>query len=306
MSETTASCEAQPSNSGSSSSRKGALETWPFWAPSHEAGVDAALDLAGVTEGTRVCDLGCGDGQVLLAAARRGAVVSGIEADPELVDEARANLHDAGVDADIRLGDLFDPQLELAADVFFAYLAPATLQRLLPTLPAHRGKTLVTVDFDVPGLVPTRRQDPARLYRLPGRARRVPAPGWPSAGTLVATDPECQSLSCLDLVHPGGPCHVRLSKDFDGVATVIGGADHLDEPAHLAVDLRWEPLPTGAATAGAVEVAGVDDHGVVVVITEEDHGMWELSTDALASVADALEGRSSGVTLAELLDATAV
>ena len=132
------------SESGSSSSRQGALDTWPFWAPSHEAGVEAALDLAGVGDGTRVCDLGCGDGQVLLAAARRGAVVSGIEADADLVDEARSNLAGHGIDAGIRLGDLFDPSIELDADVFFAYLAPATLQRLLPTLQAHRGASLVT------------------------------------------------------------------------------------------------------------------------------------------------------------------
>lgn len=283
-----------------------ALDTWPFWAPSHEDAVEAALDLAGIGEGTRVCDLGCGDGQVLLAAARRGAIVSGIEADPDLVDEARGHLDDAGIDADIRQGDLFDPELVLDADVFFAYLAPATLQRLLPTLQRHRGAALVTVDFDVPALTPTRRGDPARLYRMPGRRRPVPDAGWPTAGTLVATDPDCQSLSCLDLVHPGGPCDVRLSDDFDGIATVLGGADHLDRPAHLAVDLRWEPLDAGTVVIGDVHVRGVGDHALVVVITEEDDGMWELSPAAVRGIRRALAGHGSVPTLAEVLDATAV
>ncbi|WP_436793104.1 class I SAM-dependent methyltransferase [Actinospongicola halichondriae] len=283
-----------------------ALDTWPFWAPSQEHAVEAALDLAGIGPGTRVCDLGCGDGQVLLAAARRGAVVSGIEADPDLVDEARQNLADAGIDADIRLGDLFDPDLELDADVFFAYLAPATLQRLLPTLQQHRHATLVTVDFDVPALTPTRRGNPARLYRMPGRRRPVPAPGWPTAGTLVATDPDCQSLSCLDLVHPGGPCDVRLSGEFDGIATVLGGADRLAEPAHLAVDLRWESLDVGTVVAGTVHVTGADDHALVVVITEEDDGMWELSPAAVRGIQRALTGPDPATTLAELLAATAV
>lgn len=285
---------------------QGALDTWPFWAPSHEAGVEAALDLAGVGDGTRICDLGCGDGQVLLAAARRGAIVSGIEADPDLVDEARANLAGHDIDADIRLGDLFDPALELHADVFFAYLAPATLQRLLPTLQAHRDTALVTVDFDVPGLVPTRRSDPARLYRLPGRRRKVPAPGWPTAGTLVAADPDCWSLSCLDLVHPGGPCAASLSDDFADAATLVGGADHLDSPAHLAVDLRWEPMALGTVVSGTVSVDGMDEHSLVVVITEEDHGMWELSDAALASVRAELAGPAPPTTLAALLEATAV
>ncbi len=287
-------------------STQGALDTWPFWAPSHEAGVEAALDLAGVSEGVRVCDLGCGDGQVLLAAARRGAAVSGVEADPDLVDEARQHLLDAGVDADIRLGDLFDPGLELDADVFFAYLAPATLQRLLPTLQAHRDTSLVTVDFDVPGLVPTRRTDPARLYRLPGRRRKVPVPGWQTAGTLVAADPDCWSLSCLDLVHPGGSCTASLSDDFAGVASLVGGADRLDGPAHLAVDLRWEPMPLGTVVSGSIGVEGMEHHGLVVVITEEDHGMWELSEAALASVLAQVTGPTPPTTLAALLEATAV
>ncbi|MDE0802930.1 MAG: class I SAM-dependent methyltransferase [Acidimicrobiales bacterium] len=281
------------------------LDTWPFWAPSQEASVEAALDLAGVGDGTRVCDLGCGDGQVLLAAARRGAAVSGIEADPDLVDEARAHLEDAGIDADIRLGDLFDPDLVLDADVFFAYLAPATLQRLLPTLQHHRSSHLVTVDFGVPGLVPTRRCDPARLYRMPGRSRPVGAPGWPTAGTLVATDPDCQSLSCLDLVHVGGAAGAHLSDEFAGLASIVSGADHLDGPAHLAVDLRWEPMDEGDVVAGAVHVDGMPDHALVVVITEEDHGMWELSPGAIRGIHDALVQSAPPSTLAELLDATA-
>lgn len=282
------------------------LDTWPFWAPSQEASVEAALDLAGVGTGTRVCDLGCGDGQVLLAAAKRGAVVSGIEADPDLVEEARGHLKDAGIDADIRLGDLFDPDLVLDADVFFAYLAPATLQRLLPTLQRHRSAHLVTVDFDVPDLVPTRRGDAARLYRMPGRRRRVGEPGWPTAGTLVATDPDCQSLSCLDLVHAGGAAGARLSDDFAGVASIVSGADHLDAPAHLAVDLRWEPMDDGTVVAGAVHVDGMPDHTLVVVVTEEDHGMWELSPAAVDGIHDALAAPTPPTTLAALLDATAV
>ena len=282
------------------------LDTWPFWAPSHEASVEAALDLAGVDAGTRVCDLGCGDGQVSLAAAKRGAVVSGIEADPDLVEEARGHLKDAGVDADIRLGDLFDPDLVLDADVFFSYLAPATLQRLLPTLQRHRSSRLVTVDFDVPGLIPTRRGDAPRLYRLPGRKRPVGTPGWPTAGTLVATDPDCQSLSCLDLVHAGGDATAHLSDDFDGVATVVSGADHLDAPAHHAVDLRWEPMDEGTVVAGSVHVGAMPEHTLVVVVTEEDHGMWELSPAAVAGIHEALAQPSPPTTLAELLDATAV
>lgn len=279
--------------------------TWPFWAPSQAEAIEAALDLAGVGDGTRVIDLGCGDGQVLLAAASRGAIVAGIEADADLVDEARDNLRSAGVDADIRVGDLFDPDLALDADVFFTYLAPATLQRLLPRLATHRGAALVTVDFAVPGLVPSRRTDPARLYRLPGRRRPVGPAGWESAGTLVSTVPDCQSLSCLELVHPGGAVHARLRGEVADVATAFAGATDLPGPAHLAVDLRWEPMAPGTAADGVLAVAGSPDHALFVVVTEtEEEAMWDLTGDGVRSLRAALRRRPRPTTLEALLEAT--
>ena len=280
--------------------------TWPFWAPSEAEAVATALDLAEVGPGVRFVDLGCGDGQVLLAAAERGASVAGIEADPELVAEAEAHLSDAGVEGTVTSADLFDPDLELDADVFFTYLAPATLQRLRPALARRRGARLVTVDFAVPGLTPTRRAGAARLYQLPGRRRPRSEPGWSTAGTLVATVPDCQSLTCLDLVHPGGPISVRLGGELTDVASVLAGADHLEEPGELAIDLRWEPMPTGTVVHGAVEVTGADDHAVFVIAGEaEDEGVWELGAGAVSSLRRALRGAQPPATLAELLDATA-
>lgn len=280
------------------------LDTWPFWAPSEAASVEAALDLAGVARGDRVLDLGCGDGHVLLAAARRGAVVAGIEADPDLVAEARHHLAEAGVDADIREGDLFDPDLDLDADVLFAYLAPATLQRLLPTLRPRRGVRLVTVDFAVPGMVPTKRAGSAHLYVLPGRRRPVGPVGWSCAGTLVATVPDCQSLTCLDAVHPGGPVSAHLSTPLAGVATLLAGASGLEEQAHLALDVRWEPMAPGSIVGGSVRVSGLADHWLVVIATEDDEGMWELTAGAVQRLGDALRARIRPRTIAELLDAT--
>lgn len=281
-----------------------ALGTWPFWAPSHEASVSAALDLAAVAPGERLLDLGCGDGQVLLAAAARGAHVAGVEADPALAREAAQRLADAGVDADVTVGDLFDPDLTLDADVLFAYLAPATLQRLGPLLSRHAGRRLVTVDFAVPTLVATRRSGPARLYRLPGRRRPVGPTGWSCAGTFVSTVADCQSLSCLEVVHPGGPTGVGLSRPLHAVATAASGADVLDGPGHLAIDLRWEPMPPGTIAGGTVTVRGLDGHALFVLATDDDdEGMWELSPDGVAGLRRALRRRQPPSTLAAALDA---
>ena len=141
---------------------------------------------------------------------------------------------------------------------------------------------------------------------MPGRRRAVGEPGWPTAGTLVATDPDCQSLSCLDLIHAGGAAGAQLSEEFAGLASVVSGADHLEATAHLAVDLRWEPMDEGTVVAGAVHVEGMVDHTLVVVVTEEDHGMWELSPAAVDGIHEALEQSTPPSTLAELLVATAV
>lgn len=276
--------------------------TWPFWAPSQAESVEAALDLAGVGPGVRVLDLGCGDGQVLVAAARRGATVAGVEADADLVAEAREHLAEVGVDADICQGDLFDPAIDIAADVCFSYLAPATLQRLLPRI-AATGARLVTVDFDVPGLVPARRRGAARLYRLPGRRRAADEPGWPSAGTLVATVADVQSLTCLEAVHPGGTTAVGADAALSSVATVFAGADHLDGPGALAVDLRWEGRPAGTFAGGAVHVEGIDDHHVFVLHTGEEESVWELSAEGVAGLQQALLQSARPTTVAEVLAA---
>lgn len=276
--------------------------TWPFWAPSQAEAVEAALDLAGVGEGVHVLDLGCGDGQVLLAAARRGAAVSGVEADADLVAEAQGHLADAGVDADVRQGDLFDPDVDITADVLFSYLAPATLQRLLPRI-AATGARLVTVDFDVPGLVPAKRSGAARLYRLPGRRRKVGEPGWPTAGTLVATVPDVQSLSCLEAFHPGGPTNVRADSGLASIATVLPGADELDGPGALAVDLRWEGAPAGTFAGGAILADGLPDHHVFVLHTEEEESVWELSAAGVAGLQQALRATSRPATVADVLAA---
>lgn len=211
--------------------------------------------------------------------------MAGIEFDPALVKQAERNLQAAGFEADIVVGDLFDPDLRLHGDVFFTYLAPASLQRLWPTLEPHRGTRLVSVDFDVPGRTPTKRNGPARLYRLPGRRRPVGDVGWESAGTLISTVPDCQSLSCLSLVHPGGTISVRVSANLRGAVAALPGADRLDAAAALAVDLRWEPLAEGTLLGGRVQVSGMPDHDVFVWVTDhEPEGVWELSADGVANL----------------------
>ena len=50
--------------------------------------VEKMLDLAGVTASDYLIDLGCGDGRIALAAARRGARALGVDIDPVRIQEA--------------------------------------------------------------------------------------------------------------------------------------------------------------------------------------------------------------------------
>ena len=59
--------------------------------------VDRMLSVTQVDSGDYVIDLGSGDGRIVIAAAKRGAVGHGVDIDPERVEEAKINAESAGV-----------------------------------------------------------------------------------------------------------------------------------------------------------------------------------------------------------------
>ncbi|HEX7848401.1 MAG TPA: methyltransferase domain-containing protein [Sphingomonas sp.] len=96
----------------------------PFW-PTPEPLVERMLDLGGVGPGDHLIDLGCGDGRIVVAAARRGATALGVDIDAERIAEAEAAARAAGVEHLVRFRreDLFATRLE-AASVVTLYLIP--------------------------------------------------------------------------------------------------------------------------------------------------------------------------------------
>jgi SAM-dependent methyltransferase len=98
--------------------------------------VAAMLRLAGVRPGDVVCDLGCGDGRVAIAAARdHGASAVGIDIDPARIAESTANARAAGVADRVKfvLDDLLEADLR-AASVLTLFLSPRLNMRLRPKL----------------------------------------------------------------------------------------------------------------------------------------------------------------------------
>jgi SAM-dependent methyltransferase len=98
--------------------------------PTPDEVVDGMLSLAGVGAGDVVYDLGCGDGRIPIAAARRGARGVGYDIDPDRVREARANARAAGVEQSVEIyeADLFHVDLRGASVVTLYLLEELNLQ----------------------------------------------------------------------------------------------------------------------------------------------------------------------------------
>ncbi len=70
--------------------------------------IDGILDQAGVTEGTRVLEIGSGWGALAIRAAQRGAQVTTITISTEQAALAKERFAEAGVDVDLQLVDYRD------------------------------------------------------------------------------------------------------------------------------------------------------------------------------------------------------
>lgn len=123
------------------------------YVPTSPEVVSAMLKLANVTSNDLVIDLGCGDGRIVVAAAREfGAHAMGVDIDPQRIKEARANARKAGV-ADLvefEQGDLFDADISTAS-VVTLYLLPTVNMKLRPKLwrELKPGTRVVSHSFDM-------------------------------------------------------------------------------------------------------------------------------------------------------------
>jgi hypothetical protein len=98
--------------------------------------VEKMLNMANVSKSDLVYDLGCGDGRLVVAAAKeRGATGVGIDLDPERIRESEENARQAGVAGRVRFfqQDLFKTPIG-EATVVMLYLWPEVNVRLRPKL----------------------------------------------------------------------------------------------------------------------------------------------------------------------------
>lgn len=121
--------------------------------PTMRRQTDEALDLLELKPGQHLLELGCGDGRVMLAAARRGYRVTGYELNPILVLVARLVTFRYRSKVKVIWGNFWTKKWP-PADGIFTFL----LQKYMPKLDkkiaqTYKGKhvKLVSFAFSVPG-----------------------------------------------------------------------------------------------------------------------------------------------------------
>jgi SAM-dependent methyltransferase len=105
------------------------------WVPTPQVVVDKMLDMAKVTGGDFVMDLGSGDGRTVIAAAKRGARALGVEYNPDMVALSTRNAEEAGVSGRARFvqADLFETDFSKAS-VITMFLLPDINLKLRPKI----------------------------------------------------------------------------------------------------------------------------------------------------------------------------
>lgn len=123
------------------------------YVPTPQKVVDGMLELADVKKGEVVYDLGCGDGRIVITAAKKyGATGIGVDLNPERIKEANTNAEVAKVEEKVTFheGDLFKFDFS-KADVLTLYLLPDVNLELRPKIQSEMkpGSRIVSHAFDM-------------------------------------------------------------------------------------------------------------------------------------------------------------
>jgi len=126
-----------------------------IYVPTPQTVVDAMLKMANVTKNDVVYDLGCGDGRIVITAAKQfGARGVGIDIDPQRIKESNENAVTAGVTDKVKFSnsDIFAESTNLSeATVVTLYLLPSLNVKLIPKLKRELkpGTRIVSNSFDM-------------------------------------------------------------------------------------------------------------------------------------------------------------
>jgi SAM-dependent methyltransferase len=123
------------------------------YVPTPQPVVDRMLEVGKVGKDDVLYDLGCGDGRIVITAAKEhGAHATGIDLNPVRIAEAQANAKKAGVEnlVNFKVGNLFEADVS-PATVVTLYLLPSVNRELRPRLwkQLKVGTRVVSHAFDM-------------------------------------------------------------------------------------------------------------------------------------------------------------
>lgn len=127
------------------------------YVPTPQEVVEKMLELAKVTKDDVVFDLGCGDGRIVVTAAKKyGCKAKGFDIDPDRIKDSLENVKKNQVEklVDIKKQDIFTLDLS-EANVVTLYLLPSLNVKLIPQLDKMKpGSRIVSNNFDMQGVQP--------------------------------------------------------------------------------------------------------------------------------------------------------
>ncbi len=128
-----------------------------IYVPTPQEVVDKMLELAQVTKDDLVYDLGCGDGRIVVTAAKKyGCKAVGFDVAKKRIQESLENVkkNNVGDLVQIQQKDIFTLDLS-KANVITLYLLPELNVKLIPQLEKLKpGSRIVSHDFDMEGVKP--------------------------------------------------------------------------------------------------------------------------------------------------------
>ena len=131
-----------------------------IYVPTEQVVVEKMLEMAKVKKDDTVFDLGCGDGRIVVTAAKKfGAKGVGVDIDPARIKDSLATMRKAGVTADlvdIRQGDALKVKDLERASVIMLYMLPEFMEKLEPQMKTRLkpGTRIVAHDYPFPNMEP--------------------------------------------------------------------------------------------------------------------------------------------------------
>lgn len=139
------------------------------YVPTPQIVVDRMIELGNVDAKDVLYDLGCGDGRLVITAAKKGARAMGVDLNPVRIAEANENAKKAGVTdrVQFKVANLFTTDVS-PASVVTLYLLPEVNLKLRPQLwkQLKVGTRVVSHAFDMGDWAPeqTERVDGKTIY----------------------------------------------------------------------------------------------------------------------------------------------